>query len=320
MSDIGNCAVWPEFEADRQYRDPVYYIDSRRMGGQYKANPNTWHVYVGILDERLKARLTTLIIDQRNQGIEWPEITQELINTAHRINDLPASTRAKRLLGFISQKMDHIGSIIRVEKTVSFYPEILAWSESIVWDEVEYLVEYLMQQHWIIRAPMTFAEHQDLQITVEGYDQLFEAPLKLDSTQCFVAMWFDEETNEAYEKAIAPAIKASGYISLRIDKKEHINKIDDEIVAEIRRSLFLIADFTHGEKGIRGGVYYEAGFAHGLNLPVICSCRDDKMKDLHFDTRQINHIEWKSNALDEFRQNLENRILAIIGEGPNIPT
>ena len=31
---------------------------------------------------------------------------------------------------------------------------------------------------------------------------------------------------------------------VRIDQKERLNKIDDEIIAEIRRSRFLVADFT----------------------------------------------------------------------------
>lgn len=37
--------------------------------------------------------------------------------------------------------------------------------------------------------------------------------------------------------------------------KEHANKIDDEIIAEIRRSAFLVADFT----GQRQNVYFETG-------------------------------------------------------------
>ena len=45
---------------------------------------------------------------------------------------------------------------------------------------------------------------------------------------------------------------------------EHINKIRDEIISQITRSKFLIADFT----GHRGGVYFEAGLAMGLRRSV----------------------------------------------------
>ena len=97
----------------------------------------------------------------------------------------------------------------------------------------------------------------------------------------FIAMWFDSSVNTAH-LAIHAGIQNAGYEPLRIDKKEHNNKIDDEIVAGIRRSKFLIADFT----GHRGGVYFEAGLAMGLGLPVIWLCRKDDLEKTHFDTRQ----------------------------------
>ena len=102
---------------------------------------------------------------------------------------------------------------------------------------------------------------------------------------------------------------------MRIDKNLNVDKIDDEIIAEIRRSRFLVADFTHGEDGARGGVYYEAGFAYGLRLPVIYSCRKDMVDKLHFDTRQYYHIIWETP--EELRDGLAQRIEARIGAGPN---
>ena len=131
-------------------------------------------------------------------------------------------------------------------------------------------------------------------------------------------MWFDGSTNEAFRNGIEPAIMNAGYECFRIDRKEHINKIEDEIIAEIRRSRFLVADFTHGDKGARGSVYYEAGFAHGLGLPVIFTCRKDAIKTLHFDTAHYLHIDWNDPA--ELRERLKKRILAVIGEGPSLNT
>ena len=104
---------------------------------------------------------------------------------------------------------------------------------------------------------------------------------------------------------------------MRIDRKEHVNKIDDEIVAEIRRARFVVADFTHGDTGARGGVYYEAGFAHGLDIPVIFTCRKDRLDDVHFDTRQYNHIVWETP--EELQDRLAKRIAAVLGDGPILP-
>ena len=127
-------------------------------------------------------------------------------------------------------------------------------------------------------------------------------------------MWFDDSMNDVLKNGIEPAIEDAGYKPVRIDRKEHINKIEDEIIAELRRSRFVVADFTHGDDGARGGVYYEAGFAHGLDLPVIFTCREDAVDTLHFDTEHYNHIVWITP--EELREKLKNRILAVIGEGP----
>ena len=112
------------------------------------------------------------------------------------------------------------------------------------------------------------------------------------------------------------AVENTGYRPRQIGEKKHLNKIDDEIIAEIRRSHFLIADYTHGDDGARGSVYYEAGFAQGLGIPVIRSCRSDKIDSIHFDTRQYYHIKWENP--EQLRQELEDRIRALIGEGPEI--
>ncbi len=130
------------------------------------------------------------------------------------------------------------------------------------------------------------------------------------SSQAFVAMWFDDEMTPIFEGGFAPAVRNAGYEPLHIGRKEHANKIDDEIIAEIRRSAFVVADFT----GHRGGVYFEAGFAMGLNLPVIWTCRNDQVSALHFDIRQYNCIDWL-NAND-LSKRLQLRIEALLGVGP----
>lgn len=125
--------------------------------------------------------------------------------------------------------------------------------------------------------------------------------------QCFVAMWFDKTMNEIYENGIKAGIECGGvYRAKKINDVEHNNKICDEIVGEIKKSKFLVADFTGG----RGGVYYEAGLAHGLGMPVIWTVRNDWVNELHFDTRQYNHIVYSNSA--ELKEKLQARISATI--------
>jgi hypothetical protein len=148
-------------------------------------------------------------------------------------------------------------------------------------------------------------------VSPAGYVQADEwKQLAADSSQAFIAMWFSNEIDSAWTGGLQKGVLAAGYKALRIDNKEHTNKICDEIISEIRRSRFVVADYT----GQRGGVYYEAGYAAGRGLPVFSTCREDQVKNLHFDIRQYNCIDWKSP--DDLARRLQVRIEAVIGDGP----
>lgn len=145
------------------------------------------------------------------------------------------------------------------------------------------------------------------ELTIEGWQKIEEMNKpNLESTQAFVAMWFDEKLYSAFAEGIKKLEDDTGFTMLRIDMKQHNEKICDRILVEIRKSRFLIADVT----GHRQGVYFEAGYAMGLGLPVIWTCRKEELKNCHFDTRQYSHIAWKTP--EELREKLKNRILATI--------
>ena len=173
------------------------------------------------------------------------------------------------------------------------------------------LIKYLMMERQFLFRTTDNYGADSLQISPNGWaylDSLQQG--NPDSDIAFIAMWFDKSMDSAHT-AIETAIRNSGYEALRIDRKEHSNKIDDEIIAGIRRSKFLVADFTDH----RGGVYFEAGFAMGLGIPVIWLCREDELKKAHFDTRQYNYILWTTEKLPELTNALQKRIEAILGRG-----
>jgi hypothetical protein len=60
---------------------------------------------------------------------------------------------------------------------------------------------------------------------------------------------------------------------------------------------------------------FEAGFAAGLGLTVIQTCRDDEIDKLHFDIRHLHTLPWKSP--EELAEGLNRRIRAVIGAGPD---
>lgn len=156
-------------------------------------------------------------------------------------------------------------------------------------------------------------------LTLSGWERVERQRKTIQSgDQAFVAMWFHPEMDAVFDDGIKPALLACGYsIPYRIDRTAHQNKIDDEIVANIRRSRLLVADLT----GIRPNVFYEAGFAMGLGVPVIFTCAAahgghfvapspnqadvpdvisrrwfDQISDHAFDVRQYPTIAWADPA------------------------
>ena len=308
---MGNksCLIWGTLDSI-SYGPYGQVYDSVRTDGCYDVSANA-AVLLPSLDEQHKARITTWLINQRRLGNKCPEITSKIIEETKQIQNLSVRIRSDRLLQFIHDQTPQIG------REVSFLASditcrAMALSESIDMSEVHFLLEYLERKNWLVKSESGFDK---CVLAVEGYARIAELEqVNGKSSQAFVAMWFDETTTDAWEQGIKLGIRDAGYKPIRIDEKEHVNKIDDEIIAEIRRSHFVVADFTQGEDGARGGVYYEAGFAHGLNIPVIYLCRKDSLNKIHFDTRQYNHIVW--DTPQELRNKLANRISAVLGDGP----
>jgi nucleoside 2-deoxyribosyltransferase len=138
----------------------------------------------------------------------------------------------------------------------------------------------------------------------EKAEKLREA--RSQSKVCFIAMSFSPELDGVFNDGIVPAITEAGYSPNRVDLVEHNEKICDFIIKEIRASKFMVADMTFQ----RANVLFEAGFAHGLNRPVIWTCRNDTRIEEIFDTRQYNHIIWENAA--DLKKRLYNRIMATI--------
>ena len=307
-----DCNIWHTVASNGvTAQDDFISIYSARAGGEYLVNESNLPV-LDPNDERLKARLTTLLVDQRRLGNTCPELSATLVGQASQSHNTAVQDRADRLLQYIYSLTYEIGEAIRfIHQDIMC--TAMAWSESISVKEVEFLLDYIVDRSWLDRnekeAPESYV------ITVKGYEQIDELKtVNTESSQAFVAMWMHNSLDNAWEHGIQPGIRDAGYEPMRIDRKEHNDKIDDQIIAEIRRSRFVVADFTQGKDGARGGVYFEAGFAKGLGIDVIFTCRQDLQDVIHFDTRQYNHIFWQEPM--DLRKKLADRISATVGDGP----
>lgn len=307
---------------------PVCQHSTASIDQSQKTGDSTTYKCISCGDFSISGQGITLLETYRGErwkASAWIRQNQTEKITANTIKEWEAivvpslETRAIRALRWLanaypigksftpSDFYPHNGSINTREASNSFMP--IAWCRD--FEDAQYLIHQVLctELKWLTQV------YSDIFcISPRGWLQL-EGIGKTDSQIGFCAMWFNDEVKTLWTDCIEPAIRDAGYEPLRIDGKQHNNKIDDEIIASIRQSKFVVSDLT----GNRGGVYYEAGFAHGLGLPVIFMCRESEEDNPHFDIRQYNTIFWTLDTLAPKRKDLMNRIIATIGKGTYKP-
>jgi hypothetical protein len=181
--------------------------------------------------------------------------------------------------------------------------------------ELAFYVNHLCDAGLITATGAFGAEQHDRQtyrLTVKGWAHVLGAASgSAEHGRVFVAMWFHESMTSAYQDGIMPALVEAGYEPICMNAVFHNDDINFAILAEIRRSQFLVADIT----GARGGVYFEAGFAKALGRDVFFTCREENFTtDKHFDIEHFQHTLWKDPA--DVKTKLREKVLALKGRGP----
>jgi hypothetical protein len=273
--------------------------------GKYRISGTAISMWPGMLEKsrrekRIRANASGWLRRHQRISIDSDDLK--------RIRDLLTPSfheRADKLLLEMEKRTEWAGQMIAI--TIPEWSSI-CWC---MWEEFDEILNYLYLEKWIeiSKGPHLGGGHK-AKITPKGWAHLEELKSRNpESQQGYVAMRFDKDMDYALIEGIEPAVLAAGYKPLRVDQQEHIGKIDDFIMAQIRQSKFMVADFTRQ----RQSVYFEAGFALGLNIPVFWTCREDDLGNLHFDIRQFNCIDWEDAP--ELKKRLMNRIMAVLGKG-----
>lgn len=299
MTDRSPCAICgTPSETIPPTFDGIHQICPRC--GEFKMSGTVRAMIEGRLDASTQAKLSGWIFDQNRDGMD-PQMIKSDILERIKTRPLPtAAERADRLLLEALRGQKQLG-----DRFAPTDPRFVAATYSQSDQEVNFLFRMLTNRG-LVNILGDYSE-----ILLDGHNAAHELTHSMkQSDKGFVAMAFNKDLDPAYEHGFREGIENAGYDPVRVDRVEHVNRIDDEIIAQIRAALFVVADFT----GHRGGVYFEAGFALGLNMPVIWTCQKDDMEGLHFDIRQYNTIDWQTPK--DLASRLQHRIEATVGKGP----
>lgn len=250
---------------------------------------------------------------RRSSSLQPRSVESRLTLTSDNIPDVLAGVQtAGGLLDHLDLTLEYVkGHQTRSDEFIE-YRELVGTDYPLVFarDDAEFMhFLHSLTEQGLLEEPegRDRARRTSFRLTPAGWQRLRElARTRQDSNRAFVAMWFNAELQAAWTDGIRPALEVLGYEPVRIDYTHGEDRIDDRIIAEIKRSGLVVADFT----GHRGGVYFEAGLAMGLVIPVVWTCRRQDYQGTHFDTRQYQHLLW--DTPEDLRSKLVNHISARI--------
>ena len=159
---IWNTHVHSGFPSTEKYG---MVFDSLRAGGKYFITDMAV-VQVENCEDQAKARLTSWLIEQRESGVECPEITMARVKEAKSRQPLPVTERINRLLKFLKLNSPTIGTRINID---NFCMGIMAWSESTKEEEIFSLLQHL-EKCGLVR----YLEGREIALTVDGYSHTGE--------------------------------------------------------------------------------------------------------------------------------------------------
>jgi hypothetical protein len=128
-----------------------------------------------------------------------------------------------------------------------------------------------------------------------------------------VLMPFEARFEDEYNLAIEPACTAAGAWTERLEEQAVIQRIHHQLA----KADVVIAEMT----GRNGSVFYDTGYAHALNKPVILLT--ENAGDIPFDLMHYPHIIHQ-RKLTTLKAELERRVVSMLdassrGEAPVIP-
>ncbi len=260
---------------------------------------NTWD----ILGEKL---LVTVDLFK-----SWAELDKAAKLVVPRDTDL--ATKGEYLLKFLRRRSKTLA------ETMTFTPSDLAVGFCANKAELLFCLRYLAARGLIEEdatgphkgAPQQAAGGLTYRLTPAGWAALDVPSAPQTPPTAVVALPPDKEADALWTQGFSAGVQAAGYTAVRIDDKEHANRITDAVIVELRRAACAVIDLT-GQNPL---AYFEAGLVMGLGKRVFWTCEESEARDkrIALETRQFVVTPWTHDKLGDFARRLGERIEADLG-------
>ncbi|WP_040948943.1 hypothetical protein [Gorillibacterium massiliense] len=199
--------------------------------------------------------------------------------------------KGNRLLQYLYRHTEGPGEPVVIPKLNANYN--LTYSPNL--QELVYIIDKLINERLLIREGMTYM------LTEKGWSQAAAAAGGKRAKPCLVLIGDEEDWRLEWTESLLPKIEQHGYLpSLFTHGKPH-NRVKYSL-EQIAESKLMIADLT----GQSQGVYFAAGYAIGLNIPVIWTVNSRDAENLHVKMEGIALIVW--DTAEELARILQTRL------------
>jgi hypothetical protein len=255
-------------------------------------------------------------ITRMTEGAEPPRLTTSILQDLRKNASLPIPEKMiDEFILWLGRRSTHVGFAVDVT-----YPK----SKAIL--GVENLPAFNYLTDWIDASGYFNCVHQanlggpqpltNCRLTPAGWERYTELSRSREaSKRVFMAMKFgDDILDSIVRDHFAPAVAATGFKLHRLNEGQPAGLIDDQLRVAIRTARILVCDLSHGNQG----AYWEGGYAEGLEIPVIYTCRKDVFDDRnheshpHFDTNHMLTVLWDAATPEIAAQRLKDTIRATL--------
>ena len=221
------------------------HVLSARAGEFYTTTGLENYIYGWAPEDR--AKLSSWILEQNLEGTT-PTLNPQNVAAAKERRSLSLIQKVERFLRMLLHDGYRGGDNLPWSYSTDTPTAVTARNRTMLWMEAASEREFYGFLSVLVNLGALKQESGNLYLGRWGIERLdsLQVGANQESRRAFVAMWFDDSMAEAYEYGVKPAVERAGFEAIRIDRKEHANKIDDEIILEIRQARFVVADFTSG--------------------------------------------------------------------------
>jgi nucleoside 2-deoxyribosyltransferase len=244
-------------------------------------------------------KIQSYIREQNDEFNNIPELSREKIQ---QIINLPDKTIKEQFnLFLLNLYKDNWNNDLEILRIKSWIKDL-----EILYKIAKKANEKKFTNIGFVMGGNNFIFHEKLTFDGISYVESLQQPNQ-NSKKIFLAFKFNDKNKTIFNN-LADQIRELELNPIIVNQyiTGHNEKIGDKIISELKSSKILIADLTEHSQN----VYYEIGYAMGMGIPVILTCKKNEIDNLAFDINQYPVFDWKDEK--ELVEKVINRIKVII--------